>query len=135
VQDNQSVSKNNVFRGLHFQKPPFAQAKLVRVTRGRAIDYVVDLRKKSKTFRRLFQIELSEENQKMLFIPAGFAHGFQSLEDDTIFQYKCSEFYEPSSEGGILFSSVSELTLKKEDLIINSKDSELADLSTFITPF
>jgi len=135
VQDNQSVSKKMVFRGFHFQKPPFAQAKLVRVPKGRVMDYVIDLRSQSETFNKLFQIELSEENQKMLFVPAGFAHGFQSLEDDTIFQYKCSQFYEPSSEGGILFSSVPDLTLDTKSLIVNAKDSKLSDLSTFITPF
>ncbi len=135
IQDNQSTSKKNVFRGLHFQNPPHAQAKLVRVTKGRAMDYVVDLRAGSKTFKKLFQIELSAENHKLLFVPKGFAHGFHALEENTIFQYKCSAYYEPSAESGILYTSVPELTLETKNPILNSKDLALPDLSSFITPF
>ena len=101
VQDNESCSQKGVLRGLHFQKAPFAQDKLIRVVRGSVQDVAVDLRPGSPTYGRHFSIVLSGENHLMVFIPAGFAHGFLTLEDNTIFQYKCSKYYEPSSEGGI----------------------------------
>ena len=104
VQDNQSTSHRNVLRGLHFQHPPYTQGKLVRVTRGKALDVVVDLREQSKTYKKHFKIELSEKNCKCLFIPRGFAHGFLTLEDNTIVQYKCSNVYNKESEGGIIWN-------------------------------
>ncbi len=101
VQDNESMSSKGVLRGLHFQKTPHAQGKLVRVVQGAVQDVALDLRKDSPTFGQYFSIILDSKKKNMLFIPAGFAHGFLTLEDNTIFQYKCTEFYEPSSEGSI----------------------------------
>ena len=98
LQDNQSQSKKNVVRGLHFQSPPFAQIKLVRVIKGAVIDVAVDIRKKSPTYGKHFKIELNEHNKIMMWIPEGFAHGFATLEDDTVFLYKCSSLYNKSSE-------------------------------------
>jgi len=101
VQDNQSISKRGTLRGLHFQHPPFAQAKLVRVARGAVWDVALDLRKGSSTYLKWFGLELSGSDGRMLYIPAGFAHGFVALEDDTMFIYKCSAEYDRRSEGGI----------------------------------
>ncbi|MBR5300832.1 MAG: dTDP-4-dehydrorhamnose 3,5-epimerase [Bacteroidales bacterium] len=101
VQDNESMSSYGVVRGLHFQKPPHAQAKLVRVVKGKVLDVAVDLRKDSPTFGRHVAVELSEENHKQLFIPRGFAHGFSVLSDEVVFQYKCDNYYAPHSEGAI----------------------------------
>lgn len=98
VQDNESMSKKGILRGLHFQKPPYSQGKLVRVVQGAVWDVAVDIRKNSPTYGRHFSVELSAENKKMLFIPPGFAHGFYTLQDDTIFQYKCTAYYHPASE-------------------------------------
>ena len=101
VQDNQSRSSRGVVRGLHFQRPPHAQAKLVRCTRGSVVDVAVDLRKTSPTFGRHIAVELSEENRLQLFIPRGFAHGFAVVSDEAVFEYKCDNYYAPQSEGGI----------------------------------
>ncbi len=101
VQDNESKSVRNVVRGLHFQKPPYAQSKLVRCVRGRVLDVVVDIRRDSPTFGKHFGAVLSEENHLQLFIPKGFAHGFAVLSDTAVFQYKCDEYYHPESESGI----------------------------------
>lgn len=104
VQDNESLSQKGVLRGLHFQNPPHAQAKLVRVIRGAVMDVAVDIRSNSPTYGKHFALELSAANKTMLFIPEGFAHGFAVLEDDTIFSYKCSRTYNKDSEDGILWS-------------------------------
>lgn len=104
VQDNESFSQKNVLRGLHFQRPPYAQAKLVRVVQGSVLDVVVDVRTSSPTFGRHISFELRADTLQYLFIPVGFAHGFLSLEDDTLFQYKCSAFYNKDSEGGIIWN-------------------------------
>lgn len=101
VQDNESKSSYGVLRGLHFQKPPYAQAKLVRVVKGAVMDIVVDIRKSSPSYGKWFGAYLSEENHHQFFVPRGFAHGFVSLRDDTIFQYKCDNFYNKESEGNI----------------------------------
>lgn len=98
LQDNQSHSKKSVVRGLHFQSPPYAQVKLVRVVKGAVIDIAVDIRRKSSTYGKHFKIELNEHNQTMMWIPEGFAHGFAALADDTVFLYKCSNLYNKSSE-------------------------------------
>ncbi|MBL7962250.1 MAG: dTDP-4-dehydrorhamnose 3,5-epimerase [Flavobacteriales bacterium] len=98
VQDNESVSKAGVLRGLHFQATPHAQAKLVRVVRGAVLDVCVDIRPESRTFGRHFKMELDGHQRLMLYIPTGFAHGFLALEDDTVFTYKCSAYYDPPSE-------------------------------------
>lgn len=101
VQDNESKSSYGVVRGLHFQKPPYAQAKLVRVVKGKVLDVAVDLRKESPTFGHHVAVELSEDNHRQMFIPRGFAHGFSVLSDEVIFQYKCDNFYAPQSEGAV----------------------------------
>ena len=104
LQDNQSVSNKGVLRGLHFQRGNYAQAKLVRVIKGSVLDIAVDLRKDSETFGKHFSIELNDRNNLMFYIPVGFAHGFIALEDNTIFVYKCSAFYNKESEGGIIWN-------------------------------
>jgi len=98
VQDNESLSQKGVLRGLHFQKPPYSQAKLVRVIKGAVLDIVVDLRKDQPTYGKHFAIKLSAKNKKQLYIPEGFAHGFLTLKKNTIFTYKCSEYYHPETE-------------------------------------
>jgi len=128
VQDNESQSTRGVLRGLHYQIGEFAQAKLVRVVRGCVLDVAVDLRANSKTFGEHISIELSAENKKQLFIPRGFAHGFIVLEDDTIFSYKCDNFYNQKAERGIVYND-SDLNinwkLPSSDLIISDKDLAL----------
>ncbi len=104
VQDNQSLSQKGVLRGLHFQKPPFDQGKLVRVIKGSVLDVAVDIRKQSPTYGRCFTIELTEQNKTIFWIPSGFAHGFATLEDNTIFSYKCTNFFHKESEDCILWN-------------------------------
>jgi dTDP-4-dehydrorhamnose 3,5-epimerase len=104
VQDNESMSVKGVLRGLHFQVPPYAQGKLVRVVRGAVLDVAVDIRKDSKTYGKWESVILSAENKQMLWIPEGFAHGFLTLEDNTIFQYKCTNYYNRESELGIIWN-------------------------------
>lgn len=101
VQDNESKSSYGVVRGLHFQKPPYTQSKLVRVVKGRVLDVVVDIRRGSPTFGAHVAVELSDENHRQLFVPRGFAHGFSVLSDEVIFQYKCDALYAPQSEGAV----------------------------------
>ena len=123
VQDNQSLSQKGVLRGLHFQRDPFAQGKLVRAIKGAIFDVAVDIRKNSPTYGRHFDIELNETNKTMLWIPPGFAHGFLTLENETIFSYKCSNVYNKASEGCILWNdptlainwNISEPTLSEKD--------------------
>ena len=136
VQDNQSCSKKNVIRGLHFQMPPFAQAKLVRVVKGTALDVAVDLRKESPTYGHHFSVVLSEENQLQLYIPVGFAHGFAALEENTIFAYKCSEFYHKESEKIILFNDIDlNINWNIENPIVADKDLQAISFKDFISPF
>ena len=104
VQDNESKSSYGVLRGLHFQKPPYAQSKLVRVIKGAVLDVAVDIRRGSPTFGRFISVELTEENHWQLFIPRGFAHGFSVLTDEVIFQYKCDNFYVPQSEAALAWN-------------------------------
>ena len=104
VQDNESRSSFGILRGLHFQKPPHAQSKLVRVVKGEVLDVAVDIRKGSPTFGEYVSIRLSEENKKQFFVPRGFAHGFVVLSDDAVFQYKCDNYYSPLSEGSIAYN-------------------------------
>lgn len=104
VQDNQSLSSKGVLRGLHFQNPPFSQGKLVRVIKGSVLDIAVDIRKESATYGQHFSIELTAKNKTIFWIPPGFAHGFVTLEDDTIFTYKCTGVYNAKSEGSLLWS-------------------------------
>lgn len=127
VQDNESKSKYGVLRGLHFQKPPYAQAKLVRVVKGKVLDVAVDIRKDSPTFGKHVAIELSEENKRQLFIPKGFAHGFAVLSEEAVFQYKCDNYYAPQAEGGILWNDPAlniDWKLRIEDVILSEKDKE-----------
>lgn len=136
VQDNQSLSSKDIVRGLHFQKDPFAQGKLVRVIKGAVIDVAVDIRKNSPTYGKHFSIELSEQNKKMFWIPQGFAHGFSSLEDDTIFCYKCTNYYNKESEGCILWSD-SDLNInwQVKNPVISDKDKIGEKFANFISPF
>jgi dTDP-4-dehydrorhamnose 3,5-epimerase len=128
VQDNQSRSTYGVLRGLHYQMNPHAQAKLVRVTEGRVLDVAVDIRKGSPTYGQHFSIELSAENNKQLLIPAGFAHGFAVLSETAVFFYKCSNFYNKESEGGIRFDDPKlniDWGLDLSKAIVSEKDLEL----------
>lgn len=125
VQDNESRSKRGVLRGLHFQREPYAQAKLVRVVQGRVIDVAVDIRPGSPTFGKYVATELSGENHCQMFIPKGFAHGYVVLEDDTVFQYKCDEYYHPESEAGIAWNDPQisiEWPLSEYEIILSDKD-------------
>jgi dTDP-4-dehydrorhamnose 3,5-epimerase len=136
VQDNQSCSKKGVIRGLHFQKPPFAQAKLVRVIRGEVLDIAVDLRKSSPTYGRYYSILLSDENQLQFFIPEGFAHGFVSLKEDTLLAYKCSAFYNKAAEACIRFDDPTlNIDWKTNEPIVNAKDLDAISFDRFQTPF
>ena len=135
VQDNQSISQRGVIRGLHLQKGEFAQAKLVRVIKGRVLDVAVDLRKESPTFGKHFSIELSGNNNKQLFIPRGFAHGFSVLEDDTIFAYKCDHYYNKESECGVVYNDKEldiDWKLNKEEIVLAEKDKELKRIKNLI---
>lgn len=136
VQDNESMSSKGVLRGIHFQKPPFAQAKLVRVVRGSIIDFAVDLRKGSPTYGKYKAVELDSETKKMLYLPEGFGHAFVSLEDNTIFSYKCSNFYNKESESGILWSDEDlNIDWKIDNPILSDKDKILGKLKDFDSPF
>ncbi len=126
VQDNESKSGYGVVRGLHFQKPPHAQAKLVRVVKGRVLDVAVDLRPGSETYGKYYAAELSEENQRQFFIPKGFAHGFSVLSEEAVFQYKCDEYYAPESEGSVLWNDPEigiDWKIPAEDVILSEKDT------------
>lgn len=135
-QDNESCSQKNVLRGLHFQKAPFAQGKLVRVIQGAVLDVAVDIRKESPTYGQYQSIVLSAENKKMFWIPAGFAHGFLSLEDNTIFSYKCTNVYDKASEGAILWND-KQLNINWGAIapIVSDKDNLAEEFSTFLSPF
>ncbi len=125
VQDNESLSSYGVVRGLHFQKPPFTQAKLVRCTRGRVLDVAVDIRRGSPTFGEHFAVELSEENHLQFFIPKGFAHGFSVLSETAVFQYKCDEFYHPEADAGVLLTDPAlgiDWKIEPEQMILSDKD-------------
>ncbi len=125
VQDNESKSSYGVLRGLHFQKTPFAQSKLVRVVKGRVYDVAVDIRKGSPTFGKYVGVELTEENKRQFFIPRGFAHGFVVLSEEAVFQYKCDNYYAPNSEGAILWSDAKiniDWQIPFEDIILSEKD-------------
>ena len=131
VQDNESKSSYGVLRGLHFQKPPYAQSKLVRVIKGAVLDVAVDIRKGSPTFGKYVSVELTEDNHRQFFIPRGFAHGFSVLTDEVIFQYKCDNFYNKESEGGLLYNDKSigiNWNFNESDLLISEKDQILPTL-------
>lgn len=136
VQDNMSKSSKGVLRGLHFQNPPFAQAKLVTVIRGSVLDVAVDIRKGSPTYGHHKTLLLSEENKKQFYIPEGFAHGFLTLEDNTVFSYKCSNYYNKESEGSILWND-SELHIdwNINDPIVSEKDLVAPEFSSLNSKF
>jgi dTDP-4-dehydrorhamnose 3,5-epimerase len=131
VQDNQSFSVYGVIRGLHYQLPPHAQAKLVRAISGKILDVAVDIRIGSPTYKKVFSVELSAENQKQLFIPAGFAHGFSVLSETAEVLYKCDEFYNKESESGIIYNDA-ELNIDWQipagKIIVSEKDLQLPEL-------
>ena len=133
VQDNQSYSHKGVLRGLHFQAPPFEQGKFVRVARGAVLDIAVDVRRKSKTFGTHFAIELNDRDHQMLWIPPGFAHGFVTLEDHTIFSYKCTGFYHQPSERGIRYDDP-DLNIRwmEKKPTLSQKDLELMSWKQFV---
>ncbi len=139
VQDNQSGSKRaGTLRGLHFQVPPAAQAKLVSVVRGRILDVAVDVRRGSATFGKHVSTELSAESGLQVYVPVGFAHGFVTLEDDVVVMYKASEFYSPAHEGGIFWNDPDiafPWPFKDADITISDKDSGLPSLKEFASPF
>ncbi|MCC9137172.1 dTDP-4-dehydrorhamnose 3,5-epimerase [Pontibacter silvestris] len=136
VQDNQSVSSKGVLRGLHFQKQPYAQGKLVRVSSGRALDVAVDLRKESPTYGQHATCLLDAEKLNMFYIPEGFAHGFVALEDNTTFLYKCTNYYHKDSEGGILWSDPDlGIDWGIDEPLVSPKDAILPQLKDFDSPF
>lgn len=138
VQDNESRSRRGVLRGLHFQAPPFAQSKLVRVIVGAVLDVAVDIRRDSPTYGRYVAVELTADNHRQFFIPRGFAHGFSVLSDDVIFQYKCDNFYAPQSEGAIAWNDPAigiDWRLSPQDVILSEKDSRHPLLSQIESPF
>lgn len=138
VQDNESRSCYGVLRGLHFQKPPHAQAKLVRVVKGRVLDVAVDIRKGSPTFGKYAAVELTEDNHRQLFIPRGFAHGFAVLSDEAIFQYKCDNYYAPQCEGALAWDDPDlriDWILPADKVILSAKDATNPLLKEADIPF
>lgn len=134
VQDNESKSCYGVVRGLHFQNPPYAQAKLVRCVQGKVLDVAVDLRKGSPTYGKSVAVELSEENHRQLFIPKGFAHGFSVLSETAVFQYKCDEFYHPEAEGGIQALDPAlgiNWRIPENEIIMSDKDRQRSNLDVY----
>lgn len=136
VQDNESKSQKNVLRGLHFQNPPFAQGKLVRVIKGSVLDVAVDIRTASPTYGQWEAVELTEENKVMYWIPPGFAHGFLTLADDTIFSYKCTNVYNKQSEGSLQWNDPDiDIRWKIENPILSDKDKVAPDFKSFVSKF
>ena len=138
VQDNESESSRGVLRGLHFQKPPHAQAKLVRCLKGSVLDVVLDLRKDSKTYGIFETILLTEENKKQLFIPKGFAHAFVVLSEIAIFSYKVDNYYNPDSESGVLWNDLDlniDWKINKKEIIVSEKDKSFPAFNNIINPF
>ena len=138
VQDNESKSFRGVLRGLHFQKPPFAQAKLVRCIQGKVLDVAVDIRANSPTYGKHIAVELSEENKRQLFIPRGFAHGYSVLSEEAIFAYKVDNWYAPEYDSGILWNDVDlgiDWQLEIDSIKLSEKDSNLLGLKDLKSPF
>lgn len=138
VQDNESKSSYGVMRGLHFQRPPYTQAKLVRCVRGAVLDVAVDIRKGSPTYGKHVAVELTEENHRQFFIPKGFAHGFAVLSPEAVFQYKCDEFYHPEADAGISILDNSlgiDWRIPVEKAILSEKDTRHELLKDFDSPF
>lgn len=138
VQDNESKSSYGVMRGLHFQRPPFTQSKLVRCVKGAVLDVAVDIRKGSPTYGQHVAVELTEDNHRQFFIPRGFAHGFAVLSPEAIFQYKCDNFYHPEADGGISILDTSlgiDWRIPTEHAILSEKDTKHPLLKDFDSPF
>jgi dTDP-4-dehydrorhamnose 3,5-epimerase len=138
VQDNESMSKYGVMRGLHFQRPPYAQSKLVRCVKGKVLDVAVDIRKGSPTFGQHVAVLLTEDNHRQFFVPRGFAHGFAVLSDTAIFQYKCDNFYAPQADGGISIKDESlgiDWQIPTDNALLSEKDMNHALLKDFDSPF
>jgi dTDP-4-dehydrorhamnose 3,5-epimerase len=138
VQDNESMSSYGVMRGLHFQRPPFAQSKLVRCVKGRVLDVAVDIRKGSPTYGQHVAVELSEDNHRQFFVPRGFAHGFVVLSEIAVFQYKCDNFYAPEADGGINIKDDAlgiDWQIPMEKAILSEKDLKHVSLKDFDSPF
>ena len=128
---NQSISQYGVIRGLHLQRGEYSQAKLVRVIKGKILDVTVDVRKGSETFGKVFSVELSGDNNKQLFLPRGFLHGFSVLEDDTIVSYKCDNYYQPEAEDGVIYNDKDlniDWRIPIENIILSEKDEKLMSL-------
>lgn len=137
-QDNESMSSYGVMRGLHFQRPPFTQSKLVRCVRGAVLDVAVDIRKGSPTYGRHVAVELTEDNHRQLFVPRGFAHGFSVLSETAVFQYKCDNFYHPEADDGISILDKSlgiDWRIAENVAILSDKDTRHALLKDFESPF
>lgn len=138
VQDNESCSTRGVMRGLHFQRPPYSQSKLVRCVKGAVLDVAVDIRRDSPTFGRHVAVELTEDNHRQFFIPRGFAHGFAVLSDIAVFQYKCDNYYHPEADGGISILDTSlgiDWRIDPSQAILSDKDLRQPMLKDFDTPF
>ncbi|MGL4518573.1 MAG: dTDP-4-dehydrorhamnose 3,5-epimerase [Phocaeicola sp.] len=138
VQDNESKSSYGVLRGLHFQRPPHAQSKLVRVIKGAVLDVAVDIRQGSPTYGQHVAVELTEENKRQMFIPRGFAHGFVVLSEEVIFQYKCDNFYAPHCEGSVLWNDPAlaiDWKVPMEQIILSEKDTQSPLLSELVEGF
>ncbi len=138
VQDNESCSSRGVMRGLHFQRPPFTQSKLVRCVKGRVLDVAVDIRKGSPTYGSHVAVELSEDNHLQFFVPRGFAHGFAVLSDTAVFQYKCDNYYHPEADGGIAITDGSlgiDWRIDPTHAILSEKDTKHPMLCDFDSPF
>ncbi len=138
VQDNESKSSYGVMRGLHFQRPPFTQSKLVRCVRGKVLDVAVDIRKGSPTYGQHVAVELSEDNHLAIFIPKGFAHGFAVLSETAVFQYKCDEFYHPEADGGINIMDTTlgiDWRIPSDKIILSEKDTKSPFLKDICSPF
>ncbi len=138
VQDNESMSSYGVMRGLHFQRPPYTQSKLVRCVKGRVLDVAVDIRKGSPTYGQHVAVELTEDNHRQFFIPRGFAHGFAVLSDIAVFQYKCDNFYAPEADGGINIKDESlniDWQIPMSSAILSEKDLKHVCLKDFDSPF
>lgn len=138
VQDNESRSCYGVVRGLHFQLPPYAQSKLVRVVEGNVLDVAVDIRKGSPTYGRHVAVELSADNKRQFFLPKGFAHGFAVLSESAVFQYKCDEYYHPEAEGALAWDDPTlaiDWHLPSSEVILSEKDRHHPRFNDFITPF
>lgn len=136
TQDNESISAKGVLRGLHFQNPPYEQGKLVRVVRGSVLDVVVDIRRDSATYGKHVEVELSAKNKLMFWIPPGFAHGFLALEENTIFSYKCTNYYSAESEGHLLWNDPDlAIQWRITTPILSEKDSNAARFNTFASQF